>query len=168
MNDLLNGWPEDGESGLCIHGRVIGHVCMECESGAAEEKKMDALCKSEPEIQAYLERLNEDGITTCAGNSMERSDCFLHDEPCRHRGCKVDNYCEREMGKKDPQMLAEYWMEKFLDAEKAAQAYREAYSESRAINIEYEDLLRRMSDVFAGKAAGGCVSDDAEEKEESK
>ena len=165
MSDLLNGWPEDGESGLCLHGRVIGHVCMECESGAAEEKKMDGLCKPEPEIQAYLERLNEDKMTTCVGNSMERSMCFLHDEPCRHRGCEVDNYCEREMGKKDPQMLAEYWMEKFLDAEKAAQAYREAYSEVSVLLTEYEDLLRDLSDVFDGKAGRGRMSDAAEDGE---
>lgn len=164
MSDLLNGWPEDGESGLCLHGRVIGHVCMECESGAAEEKKMDGLCKPEPEIRAYLERLNEDKMTTCVGNSMERSMCFLHDEPCSHRGCEIDNYCEREMGKKDPQMLAEYWMEKFLDAEKAAKAYREAYSESRAIIAEYHDLLRGLSDLFEGKTGGGCVSDAPEEE----
>ena len=93
----------------------------------------------------------EEGMTICGGNSIERSDCFLHDEPCKHRSCK-------EMGKKDPQMLADYWLEKFLDVEKEAKALRE-------IVAEYNDLLSRLCDLFTDEETGRRMPDAAEEVE---
>src|SRR5210317_1700699 len=44
------------------HERVIGHVCLDCPTGTAEEWEEvvmeTGLCKSEPEIQDYLTSLN--------------------------------------------------------------------------------------------------------------
>lgn len=59
--------------GLCKHDRVVGHVCMKCDSGTAED---------------WAEEIMGTDTTKCTGNSMEMSDCFLHDQKCPHRGCE--------------------------------------------------------------------------------
>ena len=144
-----------------------------------------------PEIQAYLDRLNDyaagfsDGrnVTTCVGNSGERSECFLHDKPCRHRGCKTDNRCEHDEVKgfcMECAYPSTRSLQKQVDGleEELAYVVNQLLRTVRALETISSiagDMLNEerrvgpgMSNMRAAQAAGGCVSDVAEEEEESK
>ena len=95
----------------------------------------------------------EEGMTICGGNSIERSDCFLHDEPCKHRSCKV------EMGQKDPWLLAKYWLDKYLvlldvvkEANKSHDAYVQMIEDYSELVESYKKIVDEMSDVLDGEA----------------
>ena len=69
--------------GLCEHERVIGHVCLDCPSGTAEDEMKPDIFDEGQMMEADL---SSSQFSACTGNSAARYDCMMEDS------CK----CERQ------------------------------------------------------------------------
>ena len=151
--------------GLCKHDRMVGTaVCLECPSGTAEDDVIyvDDIVGTNAYIDGQIQPKRE-GATyvECTGNSQHRAMCMGEGKcHCREKlpepndwsvtTCSFCNnavpaYCcpkcsgfDNDVGKKSPQMLAEYWLAKYLEAISEINALRSMQ--------EKQEIGRRLPD----------------------
>ena len=81
---------------LCKHGRLTTGYCEPCAISKAHklyEEQYPPQCFAEPVPEIAT---NEAKVSTCTGNSMQKSDCMLHDDKtCKE--CSMDKPSDRQV-----------------------------------------------------------------------